>query len=264
MCARKGAELRKTAIINLKGGVGKTTTAINMAMLLQDIHNKKVLLVDNDIQANTTKFFDMIDYDRPSMENVLRWDEVEINRIIRHTGREGLDLLPANMNMEAAATELMISQTQSQATKLKNALSQIEAQYDYCLIDCPPGIGINVINALMAADDIIIPIKIDKNSLDGMQELAEAIEEAKDYNTNLQSTCLVTMYTKDIENVTGEKALKDSGYKVFQNHIRRSKKVNAWTFEAGTSLVEYTPRSAATRDYKNLVVEYMEGRKCQK
>lgn len=252
--------MRTTAIINLKGGVAKTTTAINMTLLLNEQHNKKVLLVDNDIQANTTKFFGLLDYDRPSMENVLRWDKVDVKQIIRHTGREGVDMLPANMNMDAAATELMTSQEGQQSTKLKNALEQVKTEYDYCLIDCPPGIGINVINALMAADDIISPIKIDRNSLDGMEELAEAVEEVRQYNRKLKGLkCLVTMFRNDSENVMGEKALNESGYDVFKTHIRYSRKVNAWTFEGETSLAEYTPRSAATRDYKALVKEYMEG-----
>lgn len=130
--------------------------------------------------------------------------------------------------------------------------------YDYCLIDCPPGVGINVLNALAAADDVIIPIKADKNALDGMEELTEVIEEIRPYNPGLSLVkCLVTMFTNDISVVKGEEALRKSEYSTFNTHIRYSKKVVDWTYEKRKSLIETTPRSAATRDYKSLAAEYI-------
>ncbi|MFA9375768.1 MAG: ParA family protein [Lachnotalea sp.] len=251
--------MRTAAIVNLKGGVGKSTTAINMASNLVTIHNKKVLLVDDDIQANVSKFFGVHDYDYKSMEDILRESEIITEDIIRTTNRKGLDVIPANMNLDAAAVDLMLDKTQEQTAKLRNALLQVEHLYDYCIIDCPPGVGINVLNALAAANDIIIPIKVDKNALDGMEELVEVIEEMKTYNSGLELVkCLVTMFTKDIVTIKGEEALIASGYSTFSTHIRYSNKVNAWTFEEGKSLIETTPRSAATRDYKNLVLEYLD------
>ena len=137
-------------------------------------------------------------------------------------------------------------------------LDQVEEQYDYCLIDCPPGVGINVLNALAAADDVIIPIKADKNALDGMEELTEVIEEIRPYNPGLSLVkCLVTMFTNDISVVKGEEALRKSEYSTFNTHIRYSKKVVDWTYEKRKSLIETTPRSAATRDYKSLAAEYI-------
>lgn len=92
-----------------------------------------------------------------------------------------------------------------------------------------------------------------------MEELTEVIEEVRPYNPGLSMVkCLVTMFTNDIEVVKGEEALQKSTYSTFYTHIRHSKKVNAWTFEKGKSLVEVTPKSAATRDYKNLALEYMD------
>ena len=117
-------------------------------------------------------------------------------------------------------------------TRLKEVLDQVEDRYDYCFIDCPPGVGINVLNVLAAANDVIIPIKADKNALDGMEELTEVIEEVRPYNLGLSLVkCLVTMFTNDIEVVKGEEALQKSTYSTFYTHIRHSKKVNAWTFE---------------------------------
>lgn len=178
--------------------------------------------------------------------------------VIRSSGRVGLDIIPANMNMDAAAVDLMLDQEANQIVRLKDVLDQVEEQYDYCLIDCPPGVGINVLNALAAADDVIIPIKADKNALDGMEELTEVIEEIRPYNPGLSLVkCLVTMFTNDISVVKGEEALRKSEYSTFNTHIRYSKKVVDWTYEKRKSLIETTPRSAATRDYKSLAAEYI-------
>lgn len=250
--------MRTAAVVNLKGGVAKSTTAINMALILTTVHKKRVLLVDNDIQANASKFFSVHSYDYKSMEDVLRDGEVIAEDVIRSSGRYDLDIIPANMNMDAAAVDLMLDQEASQLTRLREVLRQVGDHYDYCFIDCPPGVGINVLNALAAAKDVIIPIKADKNALDGMEELTEVIEEIRPYNPDLSMVkCLVTMFTNDIDVVKGEEALQKSEYSTFSTHIRFSKRVNSWTYEKGKSLVEVTPRSAATKDYKNLVLEYI-------
>lgn len=251
--------MRTAAVVNLKGGVGKSTTAINIALNLVTIHKKNVLLVDNDIQGNVSKFFKVHSYEYKSIEDVLRSEEAIAEDIIRSSGRPGLDIIPANMNLDAAAVDLMLDSEANQMTRLKNLLDQVEDRYDFCIIDCHPAVGIDVLNAIVAANDVIIPIKVDKDALDGMEELAEVIEEVRPYNPGLHNVkCLVTMFTKDIEVIKGEEVLQKSQYSTFDTHIRYSKKVNAWKYEERKSLVEVTPRSAATRDYKNLVLEYLD------
>lgn len=146
--------MRTAAVVNLKGGVGKSTTAINLALIMAKEHKKRVLLVDNDIQANVSKFFSVHSYDYKSMENVLRDEGTIAEDIIRSSGRYGLDIIPANMNLDAAAVDLMLDKEANQMTRLKEVLQQVEDRYDYCFIDCPPGVGINVLNALVAANDV--------------------------------------------------------------------------------------------------------------
>lgn len=252
--------MRTVAMINLKGGVAKTTTSINMAMIMNNIHNKKVLLVDNDTQANASKFFGVCDYEKSSMEDILRESTVDIRNIIQHTVVEGLDIVPANMNLDTAAVELLLNQTEEQNTKLRNALEQVKDDYDFCIIDCPPGIGINVINALTVADDIVVPVKIDKHALDGMQDLEDIIVEVKaNFNSDLKlMACLITMYRNNPVNVSGEQILRDSEYATFDTHIRYSEKVNELSFQEGKSILEFSPRSAAAKDYKAFVNEYLE------
>ena len=250
--------MKTAVVVNLKGGVGKSTTAINMALILSQEHGKRVLLVDNDFQAAVTKFFGKHSYDKPSMEDVLRGEVEFAYDVIVPSGREGLDIIPANMNLVAAADDLMMNGDAQQLEQISKVLEKVEDKYDYCIIDCHPGIGIEVLNALAVADDIIIPIKADKNALDGMEELDDMIQEIKAYNARLKTVrCLVTMYTRDLDVIKGEEALRNSKYDVFETHIRYSRKVTAWTYENGQSLSETTPRSGATKDYKNLVMEYI-------
>lgn len=157
--------MRTVAVVNLKGGVGKSTTAINMALIMSQAHGKNVLLIDNDFQAAVTKFFGKHSYDKPSMEDVLRNPMLSAEEVIIPSGRWGLDIIPANMNMIAAADDLITDKDSDQIGRIRNILDQVEEEYDYCIIDCHPSVGIEVLNALAAAEDIIIPIKADKNAL---------------------------------------------------------------------------------------------------
>lgn len=216
--------MRTAAVVNLKGGVGKSTTAINMALIMSQVHGKKVLLIDNDFQAAVTKFFEKHSYDALSMEEVLRNPILFAQDVIVPSGRWGLDIIPSNMNLVAAADDLITDKDGDQMGRIRHVLNQVEEDYDYCIIDCHPGVGIEVLNALAAAEDIIIPIKADKNALDGMEELDDIIQEIRPYNEKLESVrCLVTMYTKDIDVIKGEEALRNSKYDVFNTHIRHIK-----------------------------------------
>lgn len=250
--------MRVATIVNLKGGVGKSTTAINMALIMSQVHKQKVLLIDNDFQAAVTKFFKKHSYDNRSMEDVLRIPILRAEDVIVPSDRENLDIIPANMNLAAAVEDLTMEQDITAMKRIEQIVEQVKDRYDYCIIDCHPSVGIEVLNALLVADDVIIPIKPDKNALDGMEELDDVLTEMKTFNKHMKTIrCLVTMATRDIDVIKGEEALRKSKYDVFGVKIRHSKKVTAWTYENGKSLLETTPRSAATRDYKSLVLEYM-------
>lgn len=252
--------MRILSLINLKGGCAKTTTAINMAMILDRLYGQRVLIVDNDIQANVTKFFELHDYDLPSMEDIYREESVSTRKIMRHSGVVGskVDILPSNLNMDAALRDLLLDENHEQTTKLKNALIQVRSDYDFCIIDNPPGIGMNVLNALTCTNDIIIPVKIDKNAMDGMQDLVEIADEMAEFNPDLESmACLVTMYCRDM--YAGDVVLRKSPYQIFETRIRYSRKVDQASFETkGSGLITYSPRSAACIDYKRFVREYLE------
>ena len=158
--------MRTISLTNLKGGVGKTTTAINMATILAKLYNQRVLLVDNDVQANTTRYFDLHNYDKTSIADVYWNCASNTKDIIRSANVPGLalDVLPSNMNMDVALTNLSKDESRDQITALRSALEQVQDDYDFCIIDNPPGVGLNILNAIVCADDLIVPIKIGKKS----------------------------------------------------------------------------------------------------
>ena len=157
------------SIINLKGGVAKTLTADNMAHVLAVFHNKRVLLVDNDKQGNTSKAFGVHSYDEKSLSDVLTARRLDVREVIKKTRFENIDVLPANMTLIRANMEVLMDTTRPQQTRLRAALDPVAGQYDFCIIDNAPDINISTINALVASDDVIIPIKIDKYAFDGLR-----------------------------------------------------------------------------------------------
>ncbi len=248
--------MKKIALINLKGGVGKTTTTLNMAYELANRHDKRVLICDLDPQANVTKFFGVHDYDSPSMEHIFRFPDFDLRECIC-LSPSGINIIPSNLNLEDAVTELMMDDSEEQNTKLRDYLAPIENEYDFCIMDCPPGIGLNVLNALCAANDVIVPIKIDKHALDGMEELMEIVDEIKAFNRQMETVrCLVTMFRNEPMIVGGCKAIEMSQYECFDTRIRYSPKVVGSTFHS-EFISEYSCRCSAAIDYRRMVQEYL-------
>lgn len=174
--------MKTISIINLKGGVAKTLTADSMAHVLATLHNKRVLLVDNDKQGNTSKAFGVHSYDDKSISDVLTARRLDPREVIKKTRFENIDVMPANMTLIRANMEVLMDSTRPQQTRLRSTLNAIAEEnfYDFCIIDNAPDINISTINALVASDDVIIPIKIDKYAFDGLEELKEQIEDTRD------------------------------------------------------------------------------------
>lgn len=249
--------MKTIAVINMKGGCAKTTTTVNMAHILAKDYGKRVLVIDNDKQGNLSKACGVWSYDNLSLADILT-GEAGITEVIQTTQNPLLNAVPANMHLLTANLMVIKDEEREQATILKNQLEEVANAYDYCIIDCPPDINISVINALVAADEVIIPIKIDGYAFDGMDELEEQINNAKQLNPKLKLRgCLVTMfYNRDVCR-QGEEWLQNQRYPVFKTHIRRTEKADEVTF-TNESLMEYSPRSGAARDYKAFVKEYLE------
>ncbi|MBO5526258.1 MAG: ParA family protein [Clostridia bacterium] len=178
---------------NQKGGVGKTTTCVNMAAYLA-YRGKKVLLVDIDPQGNTTTG---LGYTKSAIKhsvyNVMI-EEENPNKSIMHTELEGLDLLPANIDLAGAEVELVYKKARERV--LREALLPLKETYDYILIDCPPSLGLLTINALTTADSVIIPIQSEYYALEGLSQLMNSISIVKQrLNKDLKVEGVVlTMY----------------------------------------------------------------------
>lgn len=250
--------MKTIAIINMKGGCAKTTTTVNMAHILARDYGKRVLVIDNDKQGNLSKACGVWSYENPSLADMLT-GEKEIGGVVQMAPKMlNVAVIPANMHLLTANLTVIKDEERDQATIILKELEKVKELFDYCIIDCPPDINISVINALVAADEVIIPIKIDGYAFDGMDELEEQIKNAQELNRKLKFRgCLVTMYYNRDVCKQGEAWLQNQRYPVFKTHIRRTEKADEVTF-TNESLVEYSPRSGAARDYRAFVKEYLE------
>lgn len=249
--------IRTLSIINLKGGVGKTISAVNIAYSLTR-ENFRVLLIDNDKQGNSSKFFNAHDYNKPSISDVLTVKNVDLNGIIQRTKYERLHILPANMTLLRADKEVMLDTTRMQQTRLSKALTAVNALYDYVVIDNAPDLSMSIINAMVASDDVLIPIKIDKFSLDGLSQLIEQVKNVHDFNPKLKiAGGFVTMYQRNNVNSDGLAYLREnSPIPIMQTTISKTVKVDESTF-VGEPLLVYVPKAQVAEDYCRLTSEFL-------
>lgn len=248
------------SIISLKGGVAKTTTAVNMAYILAAVHQKKVLVIDNDKQGNASKAFDRYDTeDKNTIARAMLERNFDVSEIIKKTNYKNIDIITANMDLLEANLRTVVDTGRQQQTRLKKTLAALD--YDFCIIDNAPDINMSIINALVMTNDVIMPIFMDQYSFDGLNILLEQIAQVQeDFNETLNfAGCLVTQYqNNDVNNLNIEK-LKARGLPIYAQKIRRTeKKVSESTFEK-KPLVEYSVRCGAAQDYKKFVVEYLGG-----
>lgn len=245
------------SIINLKGGVAKTVSAINIAHILVSMHEKRVLLIDNDKQGNTSKFFGLYDPVSDGLSELLTVRGLDVDNVIRKTAYEGLDIITANMNLLRANKEILMDVSLPQQTRLRKKLEQVKDRYDYVIIDNAPDLNMTVVNALVASNDVLIPIKIDQFSFDGLEQILEQIEDVSEFNRDIRfAGCFVTMYQRSSVNTQGAELLEQQGYPVFATRIRKTVKVDEMTF-TGKPLLDYAKRSTACVDYVALVNEYL-------
>jgi len=250
--------MKTISIINLKGGVGKTISAINIAHVLVKIHNKRVLLIDNDKQGNVSKFFGLHGDNMQGMAELMTQRGIDPQGLIHNTAFSGLDVIAANMTLLNANKEVLLDMSRPQQTRLNKALQTVAGAYDYCVIDNAPDINMSVINALVASHDVLVPIKVDKFAFDGLKQLSEQIEDMQEFNPSLRLRgCFITMQEKNTVNTQGVEWLESrTDYPLFSTAIRKTTKVDQTTFY-GLPLLEYSKNSTAAQDYIRLVAEYL-------
>lgn len=245
------------AVINLKGGVGKSVTTCNLAAQLA-AEQYSVLVVDVDKQGNTSKFFKRCDYEQPSLAEVLLGSAWASDAII-DTSLPCVDLLPADMRMLKANRNILMDVTEPQQYRLRDALRKVATNYCYCLMDCPPDLDMGSINALCAADWVIIPVDCDEWACDGMAEILDQIARVQMYyNPHLKILgVLLTKYrnTKYADGVITH--LAQMGVPLLHTAIRYTVRVSE-AKSAHLPLRAYKQNCTAALDYADLAREIIE------
>lgn len=251
--------MKAISIINLKGGVGKTITTINMAAILAKDHHKRVLIVDADSQHNTTDFFGVGDNDNNLSAVLRREHDPYWENNVQHTAIDGVDILPGDDGLMT----LDVSQIRNGSINGAVLRDFIETAaedeaYDYVLFDCPPAFNAASSAALYASTHAVIPIKLDRFSLSGLSNMILQIHNMHQINPRLRvAGCLITMWTKTCADAESElRKLDKRVLPTFKQVIRRSDRVDASTFD-GEPLTTFSPRSAAGIDYRAWVKEFL-------
>jgi len=247
------------AIANQKGGVGKTTTSVNLGAGLAQV-GKKVLLIDIDAQGNATTG---VGIEKSELDqciyNVLV-EDAEVQEVIQKTATENLDVLPATIQLAGAEIELV--PTISREVRLQRALQPIRNEYDYIIIDCPPSLGLLTINALTAADSVIIPVQCEYYALEGLSQLLNTVRLVqKHLNKNLAiQGVLLTML--DARTNLGIQVI-DEVKKYFRDKVYRSIiPRNVRLSEApshGKPIMQYDAKSRGAEVYIDLAEEVIAG-----
>ncbi|NRA73884.1 MAG: ParA family protein [Rickettsiales bacterium] len=244
------------SIVNQKGGVGKTTTAGNLATALAAV-GKQVLLIDNDPQGNTTSGFGLNKKNSDTLYHVML-KNICISKTILETSIPKLSIVPSDINL--AAVEIELATQRNIRTILKEVLKDITIKYDYIIIDCPPALGLLTINALVASSSILIPLQCEFFALEGLKHLMETVKLVKNnLNNNLKiNGILLTMYDRrnNLTKIVETDVRSCLGTMVYETVIPRNVKLSEASSH-GKPILLYDRSCVGAVAYINMAKEFL-------
>lgn len=245
------------SVVNQKGGVGKTTTVVNLAAGLAE-KKKKVLIIDIDPQGNASSGCGLTKNKLAKTTYDLLIEDANINEIIITSPNEKIDLIPSNMNL--AGTEVELVGIKQREFILKKRLEEISDKYDYIFIDCPPAVNILTINALTTSDTVLIPMQCEYYALEGLSQLMQTIKLVKD--TTNKSLALEGIIFTMFDNRTNlsiqvvNEVEKFFSEYIYKTKISRSVRISeAPSF--GMSCINFAPKSKAADQFRELTKEFI-------
>ena len=244
------------SVANQKGGVGKTTTTVNLATILAK-KGKKVLLIDADPQGNATSGLGVEKEVELSIYDVLV-NETPIEDTIQETIIKNLKVCPSNINLAGAEVELVSMMSREQ--RLKEKLEEAKENFDYIFIDCPPSLGLITLNSFTASDSVLIPVQCEYYALEGLGQLLNTINLVKKHlNKNIQiEGALLTMYDirTNLSNQVVKEVTKYFNNKVYKTVIPRNVRLSEAP-SYGMPITEYDPRSKGAKSYIKFAKEFL-------
>jgi len=244
------------SVANQKGGVGKTTTTVNLATILAK-KGKKVLLIDADPQGNATSGLGLDKDIEPSTYDILV-NEVELEEAMQDTIIKNLKVCPANMNLAGAEVELVSMMSREQ--RLKEKVNIIKEKFDYVFIDCPPSLGLITLNAFTASNSVLIPVQCEYFALEGLGQLLNTINLVKKHlNKEIRiEGALLTMYDirTNLSNQVVKEVKKYFENKVYKTVIPRNVRLSEAP-SYGMPITEYDPRSKGAKSYIKFAKEFL-------
>ena len=244
------------SVANQKGGVGKTTTTVNLSTILAK-KGKKVLLIDTDPQGNATSGLGLTKEVENSVYDILV-NEIEFKETIQDTSVKNLKVCPSNISLAGAEVELVSMMSREQ--RLKTKLDTIKNDFDYILIDCPPSLGLITLNAFTASDSVLIPVQCEYYALEGLGQLLNTVNLVKKHlNKSLEiEGALLTMYDMrtNLSNQVVKEVNNYFGENVYKTIIPRNVKLSEAP-SYGMPITVYDPRSKGSRSYEKFVKEFL-------
>ncbi|MCR4425823.1 MAG: AAA family ATPase [Firmicutes bacterium] len=248
---------RVIAVVNQKGGTAKTTTAVNVGAYLA-MAGRRVLLLDIDPQGNATSG---VGVDKSAVERCMYdvlINEVPLSEVVKTTRVNGLDVVPATLQLAGAEIELV--NTMSREHRLRHSLEAVRNVYDYCLVDCPPSLGLLTVNALTASDSVLVPIQCEYYALEGLSQLLKTVDLVKKHlNPRLDVLGVVlTMFDSrtNLAQQVVDEVRAHFGDKVFGSVIPRNVRLSEAP-SYGMPIPLYDEKSKGAEAYRSLAAELM-------